>query len=349
MRHTKSIVYFIFICALLSFQLASAQKINSKTTKSIFKVLPSFNDGKAKSRIIDFVKNVVNKNSKDYIKPEDRIACFDNDGTMWVEQPLPVQTYFNFDRIRQLAVTHPEWKGTQPFKAVLENDMETISKMQAADIFKILANAESIDNVEKFDTIVNQWLKSSKSTRFQKPYFALVYQPMLEVVEFLKRNGFKIYIVSGGSQEFMRPWMPCIYGIPKEQIIGTTLKTEAVQSGEQIIVKRLPELEHNDDHLGKVISIEKYIGKKPVIVFGNSDGDLEMMQYATTNNPHPTLMVYVNHTDATREYKYDEHTAYGKLVKGMEVAQKNNWLIIDMAKDWKKIFGNSKKFGCSNH
>ena len=221
--------------------------------------------------------------------------------------------------------------------------------MEISEIFKILATAESIDNVDNFDPIVNQWLKTSQNQHFKKPYYGLVYQPILEVIELLKKNGFKIYVVSGGSVEFMRSWIPCIYGIPKEQIIGITLKTETVQNGNQITVQRLPELEHNDDHFGKVISIEKFIGKKPVIVFGNSDGDLEMMEYATTNNKYPTLMAYVNHTDGVREWKYDDKTAYGKLDKGMVVAKQNNWLIIDMKNDWKTIFAPLGNIDCEKN
>lgn len=339
----KLVLVFGFLWFLFYSQNAIAQK--HKSIHSFDNYLSSFYDGEAKQRILDFVKNAVDKNSKGYIKPEDRIACFDNDGTMWAEQPLPVQIYFNFDRIKAMAKDRPEWKDQQPFKAVLDNDMATIGKMPVSEIFKILATAESIDNVEDFDAIVNQWLKTSNSPRFQKPYYTLVYQPMLEVLDLLKQNGFKIYIVSGGSTEFMRPWMPCIYGIPKEQIIGTTLKTETIPNGDRITIKRLPELEHNDDHFGKVISIEKYIGKKPAIVFGNSDGDLEMMEYAATTDK-PNLMVYVNHTDAEREFLYDEHTAYGKLVKGLEVAQRNNWLIIDMKKDWKTVFGKVGNIDC---
>jgi len=334
----KKLTIFILssVCCFFFFTNNNlAQKKNNRKNRN--NELASFNEGSTKNRIIDFVRNAVDKKSKDFIKPEDRIACFDNDGTMWAEQPLPVQTYFVFDRIKQMAKNHPEWKDQQPFKAVIEDDLTTLSKMSVPEIFKILATAESIENVADFDTIVNQWLKTSKSPHFQKPYYGLVYQPMLEVISFLKQNDFKIYIVSGGSVEFMRPWIPYIYHIPKEQIIGTTLKTETVQNGDQITIRRLPELEHNDDHFGKVISIEKYIGKKPVIVFGNSDGDLEMMEYASTTNK-PNLMVFVNHTDAEREFKYDEHTAYGKLVKGLDVAKRNNWLIIDMKNDWRTIF-----------
>lgn len=328
--------YYIFLI-LLCGQIGIAQKAKLVHPKFELPKLESFNEGKAKSQIIDFVKNAVNKNSNEYIKPEDRIACFDNDGTLWCEQPLPAQAYFAFDRIKQLSKDHPEWTNLQPFKSVLENDFKTLTTLSVSEIFKLIATAESSLNVDDFDQIVNEWIKTSKHPKYGIPFNQLVYQPMLEVIEYLKLNGFKVFIVSGGSTEFMRAWAPRTYGILKENVIGSTMKLEAVQFGDSIVVKRLPELEFNDDHFGKVISIEKYIGKKPVIVFGNSDGDLEMMEYSYFQQK-PKLMVYVKHTDNKREYYYDEHTSYGRLVKGEMIAKKYNWTIIDMQKDWKSVF-----------
>lgn len=338
-------IYYIFLL-LLCGQISIAQKAKPIHPKYELPKLESFNEGKTKSQIIDFVANAVNPKSTGYIKPEDRIACFDNDGTLWCEQPLPAQAYFAFDRIKNLAKDHPEWINQQPYKSVLEDDFKTLTSLPVSEIFKVIATAESAENVENYDAVVNEWMKTSKHPKYGIPFNKLVYQPMLEVLAYLRLNGFKIFIVSGGSTEFMRAWAPAVYNVPKEQIIGSTMKLDAKQSGDSIMIKRLPELEFNDDHIGKAISIEKFIGKKPIIVFGNSDGDLEMMEYAYFQSK-PKLMVYVKHTDGEREYFYDDKTAYGKLVKGEVIANKYNWTIIDMKRDWKTVFkrgfSNSKK------
>ncbi|WP_103070157.1 HAD family hydrolase [Aquimarina sediminis] len=299
--------------------------------------LPSWNEGIVKLNITDFVNRVTDSNSKDFIPIKDRIVVFDNDGTLWSEQPMPFQLFFAINRIKKLANSKKELKEKQPFKAVIENDQKTITNFHSNDVLKLVMYAHAVDDVEKFDSIVTNWLKTSKHPKLNKPYTELVYQPMLELLEYLRKHQFKLYIVSGGSVEFMRIWAPEVYGIPKEQIIGTTLRTQMKSVNGKPIIQRLPELLHNNDHEGKVISIDKIIGKKPIIAVGNSDGDLEMMQY-TNSVEGSKLILYVKHTDEKREFFYDEDTRFGVLKKGITEAKKNNWTIIDMKKDWKIVY-----------
>lgn len=324
----KHLTFLIF----LTFLLISCKK--ETQTKDF---LPSWNDGTVKSSIVNFVKSVTDPDNTEFIKKEDRIVTFDNDGTLWVEQPLPTQMFFAFDRIKELSKNKPKWKKQQPFKAILEGDTATIASFHTKEALQIVLNANAIDDVEKFDVVVNDWLKTAQHPTFNKPYTDLVYQPMLELLNYLQVNDFKIYIVSGGSLEFMRAWASELYGIPSEQIIGTTLKTQETIIEGKPVVQRLSELEHNDDHEGKVISIEKIIGKKPVMVVGNSDGDLEMMQYAFSGKGSRFIM-YLNHTDEDREFLYDKDTKYGVLKKGIIEAEKNNWTVIDMKNDWKIVY-----------
>ncbi|MFV0388618.1 MAG: HAD family hydrolase [Pyrinomonadaceae bacterium] len=334
-----SIKLFLIISLFCVFSPATqidAQTAGKRNTAVRADPLPSFNSGTAKTNILNFVTSVTKKNSPNFVKPEDRIAVFDNDGTLWVEQPLTSQLFFVADRIRQMAVNHPEWKNEMPFKAILENDLNAMATFNTADVLKLVGTAQASDNVDEFDPIVREWMKTATHPVMKKPYYELIYQPMLELLQLLKKHQFKIYIVSGGSVEFMRPWAPETYGIPKENIIGTTFKREAIQNGDSIIVKQTTDFEFNDDKLGKVISINRIIGKKPIFIGGNSDGDLAMMQYATTN--HNTFCVFVNHTDGEREFLYDDKTLMGTLKAGLPVAQRKGWTIIDMKNDWNRIF-----------
>ena len=302
--------------------------------------LPSFNEGRAKASIVKFVSEVTDSASSKFVKPEDRIACFDNDGTLWVEQPLPSQLFFELKRIEDMAADYPEWKNEMPFKAIIEKDTAAMGKFGMHDFLKIIGTANAVSNVDDFDDIVNQWLQTAQHPVKKRPYTELVYQPMLELIDYLKVNDFKIYIVSGGSMEFMRAWAPEAYGIPKENIIGSSFKRETKQEGDKIVVSQTGEFEFNDDHFGKVISIDKFIGKKPILIGGNSDGDLEMMEYATTDNPLPTLMLYVDHTDGEREFRYTDQTPMGRLYKGREVANRKGWTLINMKTDWKTVYPN---------
>lgn len=334
MKKLGLIVVFIFV-------LLSCKNTIQKHTNVVQDPLPSFNKGKTKVSIMAFIDKISDSTSTDYVKPENRIVCFDNDGTLWVEQPLPSQLYFAFDRIKTIANEHPEWKNTMPFKAIIANDSEAMKKFTKQDLVKLVGEAHAMQNIEKYDSIVENWLDTATHPILHKPYTQLVYQPMLELLDYLKSKQFKIYIVSGGSQEFMRVWAPKVYGIPKENIIGSTFKREVIKDEENTLsIKQKAQFEFNDDHEGKIVAIDKFIGKKPIMVVGNSDGDLEMMKYADTDNPLPHFMLYVEHTDAEREFLYDEHVHLGALKKGMKVAKERGWTIVDMKKDWNTIFPN---------
>ncbi len=299
--------------------------------------LPSWNTGPAKQEILDFVKSVTKKDGKDYVKPAERIAVFDNDGTLWAEQPVYFQLIFALDRIKELAPKHPEWKEQQPFKAALENDMASLVKSGQKGLVQLLMASHAGMTTAEFETIVKDWVTKSRHPRFKRPYTEVVYQPMLELLDFLRANSFKTFIVSGGGIEFMRPWVERVYGIPPEQVVGSTIKTKfEMRDGTPVII-RLPELDFLDDKAGKPVAIHKYIGRRPIAAFGNSDGDLQMLQW-TAGGKGARLMLIVRHTDADREWAYDRKSKIGHLNKALDEAKAHHWTIVDMKKDWKTIF-----------
>lgn len=299
--------------------------------------LPSWNDGPAKQSIISFVEQVSDPNSKSFVKPEERIATFDNDGTLWAEQPLYVQLAFAMDRVKELAPAHPEWKIQQPFKSVLENDYKTLAASGHEGLLELMMATHAGMTTAEFEEIVKEWLKTAKHPRFNRPYTELVYQPMLELLSYLRANSFKTYIVSGGGIEFMRPWTEQIYGIPPEQIVGSSIKTKfEMRDGKPILV-RIAEVDFIDDKEGKPVGINSHIGRRPVAAFGNSDGDLQMLQW-TQAGEGPSFMLLVHHTDAKREWAYDRKSKIGHLDKALDQAQKDGWTVVDMKKDWKTIF-----------
>ena len=299
--------------------------------------LPSWNDGNTKSSIIDFVEAVTNENSEYFIPVADRIATFDNDGTLWSEQPAYFQLFFAIDRIKELAPHHPEWKNKQPFKAVLENDMKELSKHGEHGILEIVMASHAGNTTEEFKAIVKEWLATAKHPRFNRPYTDLVYQPMLELLDYLRDNDFKVYIVSGGGIEFMRPWVEEVYGIPRDQVVGSSIKTEFVNEDGNPIINRLAEIDFIDDKDGKPLGINKFIGRKPVFASGNSDGDLQMLQW-TASGEGKRFMLYVHHTDSIREWAYDRESHIGRLDKGLDEAKEKGWAVIDMKNDWKVIY-----------
>ncbi len=299
--------------------------------------LPSWNDGPAKQSIISFVEQVSDPNSKSFVKPEERIATFDNDGTLWAEQPLYVQLAFAMDRVKELAPAHPEWKIQQPFKSVLENDYKTLAASGHEGLLELMMATHAGMTTAEFEEIVKEWLKTAKHPRFNRPYTELVYQPMLELLSYLRANGFKTYIVSGGGIEFMRPWTERVYGIPPEQIVGSSIKTKfEMRDGKPILV-RIAEVDFIDDKEGKPVGINSHIGRRPIAAFGNSDGDLQMLQW-TQAGEGPSFMLLVHHTDAKREWAYDRKSKIGRLDKALDQAQKDGWTVVDMKKDWKTIF-----------
>ncbi len=299
--------------------------------------LPSWNEGAAKKNIVEFVERVTGKDSKSFVPTDERIATFDNDGTLWCEHPMYVQAEFAIDRVRFLAPLHPDWKAKLPFKALLEGDFKAVAESGEKGIAEIFMASHAGMTTDEFEKIVKDWLATAKHPRFKRPYTELVYQPMLELLAYLRANGFKTYIVSGGGVEFMRPWSEKVYGIPPEQVIGSTIKTKfEIQNGKPVLI-RLPELNFLDDKAGKPICINQFIGRRPLCAFGNSDGDLQMLQW-TFAGPGARFCLYVHHDDAEREYAYDRHSLVGKLDKGLDEAKAKGWTVSSMKNDWKVIF-----------
>jgi hypothetical protein len=299
--------------------------------------LPSWNDGPSKKAIIAFVEKVTTKDGPDFVPVAERIATFDNDGTLWSEQPMYFQLAFAMDRVKALAGKHPEWKEKQPFKGVLENDMKAVLAAGERGLVEMVMATHAGMTTDEFEAKVKDWLNSARHPRFKKPYTDLVYQPMLEVLAYLRANGFKTYIVSGGGIEFMRPWTEKVYGIPPEQVVGSSIKTKYELRDGKPVLMRLPEVDFIDDKVGKPVGIGKFIGRRPVMAFGNSDGDLEMLQW-TTINKGPRFGLIVHHTDKDREWAYDRESHVGRLDKALDEAPKREWVVTDMKKEWKVIY-----------
>lgn len=301
--------------------------------------LPSWVDGASKRSIVEFVARVTRENGADYIEPRERIAVFDNDGTLWTEQPMYFQLAFALDRVRTLAAVHPEWRTTAPFKDVLSGNTKALAASGQQGLLQIVATSHTGITTEDFNTIVGSWLATARHPRFERPYTELAYQPMLELLDFLRSQDFKTFIVSGGGVEFMRVFAEQVYGIPPEQVIGSSAATKFVAvgtNGKPALVKE-PHVEFIDDGPGKPSGINRFIGRRPVIAFGNSDGDLQMLQW-TAGGAGPRFVALIHHTDTDREYAYDRHSPVGQLDKALDEAQRQRWLIVDMKHDWQRIF-----------
>jgi phosphoglycolate phosphatase-like HAD superfamily hydrolase len=303
--------------------------------------LPSWNEGTAKKSITTFVEKVTKENSPDFVPIPERIATFDNDGTLWSEQPMYVQAFFVFDQIKKMAPQHPEWKEKEPFASVLKGDLKTALAGGEKALVGMLAATHSGMTTEEFEKSVTDWLATAKHPKTGKPFTEMVYQPMLELLAYLRANGFKTFIVSGGGIEFMRPWTERVYGIPPEQVVGTSggLKYE-LRDGNPVLVK-LPELVLNDDKEGKPIGIQRHIGRRPIAAFGNSDGDFQMLEW-TTSGKGARLGMIIHHTDAEREVAYDRKSHIGKLDRGLDEAAAKGWSVVSMKDDWKTIFPPAK-------
>jgi phosphoserine phosphatase len=299
--------------------------------------LPSWNDGASKQSIINFVTAVTREGSPDFVPVPQRIATFDNDGTLWCEHPMYVQLAFALDRVKAMAPLHPEWKDKQPFKAVLDGDMKTLAESGERGLAELILVTHAGMTNNEFEKIVTDWLATARDPRFKRPYTELVYQPMLELLAYLRASGFKTFIVSGGGIEFMRPWTERIYGVPPEQVVGSSIKTRFEMRDGRPELFRLPEVNFIDDKAGKPVGINEFIGRRPIAAFGNSDGDLEMLQW-TTMSGGVRLGLIVHHTDAEREYAYDRNTEFGKLDKALDAAAVNKWTVASMKDDWKRIF-----------
>jgi phosphoserine phosphatase len=299
--------------------------------------LPSWNDGPTKSSITGFVARVTTQGGPDFVPVDQRIAVFDNDGTLWCEQPMYVQLAFVLDRVKALAPQNPGWKTEQPFKAALDGDMAALAASGEKGLMQLMAATHSGMTSDQFGKIVSDWLVAARDHRFKRPYTELVYQPMLELLGLLRANGFKTFIVSGGGIEFVRPWAERVYGIPPEQVVGSSIKTRFEMRDGKPVLFRLPEINFIDDKAGKPVGINEHIGRRPIAAFGNSDGDLEMLQW-TTLSGGVRLGLIVHHTDAEREYAYDRQSHFGKLDKALDAAAINQWTVVDMKKDWKRVF-----------
>jgi phosphoglycolate phosphatase-like HAD superfamily hydrolase len=300
--------------------------------------MPSWNDGTVKKSITDFVVRVTTQGGPDFVAVPERIATFDNDGTLWTEQPYYFQFAFALDRIKAMAPQHPEWKSKQPFKALLERDKQALSAAGEKGLIEILEATHTGMTTEEFSKTVLEWTSTARHPRFDRPYTELVYQPMLELLVYLRANGFKTFIVSGGGIEFMRPWTERVYGIPPEQVVGSSgaVKYQIGADGKPELLK-LAKIEFVDDGPGKPVGINRFIGRRPIFAFGNSDGDLAMLQW-TMAGQGPRFAGLVHHTDAEREYAYDRASKVGKLDKALDEATAKGWTVVDMKQDWKAVF-----------
>lgn len=299
--------------------------------------LPSWNDGPAKHAIVSFVAQVTDKTGAHYVPPEQRIATFDNDGTLWVEHPIYTQLAFARDRVKALAPQHPEWKDKQPFKAALEGDMATLAKSGNKGLLELVMATHAGMTPAQFKREVNGWLAKAKHPRFKRKYTDLVYQPMLELIRYLRANDFTVDIVTGGGIAFVRAWSLPVYGIAPAQVVGSSIKTKFEMADGKPTLIRLPAMNFIDDGPGKPVGINQQIGQRPIAAFGNSDGDLQMLEW-TTAGKGTRLGLIVHHTDATREYAYDRQATFGRLDKALDMAPKEGWVVVDMKTDWKRVF-----------
>jgi len=327
-RSDTLLVASLAIAALILFaSLAEAQA----------EPLPSWNDTGPKQAIITFVEKVTDPRSPDFVPPAERIATFDNDGTLWAEQPLYFQAIFVFDRIEQLSSQHPEWKQQEPFTSVLAGDRKAALAGGEKSLVEMAMATHAGTTTDEFSRIVTEWMDGARHPTTGRRYTEMVYQPMLELLAYLRANGFKTFIVSGGGIEFMRPWVERVYGIPPEQVIGSSIKTKYELRDGRPVLARLPELNFIDDKEGKPVGINQHIGRRPVMAFGNSDGDFQMLEW-TTAGSGPSFALIVHHTDAKREWAYDRDSHIGRLARGLDEGPRRGWTILNMKDDWNTIF-----------
>ncbi|MBN9521588.1 haloacid dehalogenase-like hydrolase [bacterium] len=299
--------------------------------------LASWNDTATKKAVTDFVARVTTKGSPDFVPPAERVAVFDNDGTLWCEQPMYVELAFALDRVKTLAPEHPGWREKQPFKAVLEGDHKALAATGQKGLVEVVVATHTGMTVAEFDAAVKDWLKTARHPKYHRPYTECVYQPMLDLLAYTRANGFKTYIVTGGTADFVRAFSGPVYGVPPEQVIGTTFKTKYQERDEKPALVILPEIDLIDDGPGKPVGIGRFIGRRPVLAVGNSDGDFEMLEWATSA-PGPRLGVLVHHTDSVREVAYDRDSHFGRLARGLDQAARRGWVVASMKADWKSVF-----------
>ena len=303
--------------------------------------LPSWNAGPSRDALVQFVAKVTTPGPS-FVPVPERVATFDNDGTLWSEQPMYVQLAFALDRVKALAPAHPEWKDTEPFASLLKGDLKGALAGGEPAVGQIIMSTHAGMTTEEFDAVVRDWVETARHPKTGRPYTEMVYQPMLELLAYLRANGFKTFVVSGGGIDFMRPWTEAVYGIPPEQVVGSSIKTKfELRDGRPTLV-RLPEVGFVDDKEGKPVGIQQHIGRRPIAAFGNSDGDLQMLQW-TTGGSGARLALLVHHTDAARESAYDRTSHIGRLDQALDEAQAKGWTVVDMKRDWKIVFPIEKK------
>lgn len=299
--------------------------------------LPSWNEGETKTAILQFVKKVTSKDSPDYVPPAERIATFDNDGCLWAEQPMYFQVLFVVDRIQALAPEHPEWKTEEPFASLLKGDMKGVAASGKKGLMQLIAATHAGMTTEEFTKAATDWIETAKHPKTGKLYTEMIYQPMRELLEYLRANGFKTFIVSGGGIEFMRPWTERLYGIPPEQVVGSSLKMKYEVVDGKPVLQKLAEIDLIDDKEGKPVGIQSHIGRRPIFAAGNSDGDFQMLEW-TTSGSGARFGLIIHHTDAEREWAYDRDSHIGRLDRGLNEADQRGWTVVDMKNDWKHIF-----------
>lgn len=300
--------------------------------------LPSWSQGATKAAVLDFVARVTRTGGPDYVRSQERIAVFDNDGTLWSEQPMYVQFAFALDRVKERSAAHPEWKTTQPFKAVLDSDYKSLAAMDEQELLEIMSASHSGMTTEEFSDTVRSWLETARHPQLRRAYTQLVYQPMLELLAYLRANGFKTFIASGGGVEFIRVFAEPVYGIPPEQVIGSSGVTEyQLDADSKPVLVKQSKVEFIADGPGKPSGINRFIGRRPILAIGNSDGDLQMLQW-TAAGSSARFVALIHHTDAEREFAYDRRSHVGRLDRALDEARSRNWVIVDMRRDWRRVF-----------
>jgi phosphoserine phosphatase len=322
--------------AFLAAALAGFLCLSNALAQSV-DALPSWNDGAAKARIVAFVNAVTEPGGKDFVALAERVAVFDNDGTLWAEQPVYFQAFFIRDRIEALAPKHPEWKTKEPYASLLKGDMKAVMAGGEKAVLQLVMATHAGMTSDGFSAVVSDWIATARHPKTGRLLTDMTYQPMKEVLAYLRANGFKTFIVSGGGIEFMRPWAERVYGVPPEQVVGSSIKTKyEVRDGKPVLV-RLPELNFINDKSGKPVGIQQHIGRRPIAAFGNSDGDFEMLEW-TTSAPGARLGLIVHHDDAEREFAYDRKSHVGQLDRGLNEAGARGWTVVSMKSDWKTVF-----------
>ena len=325
--YTRRLIAIVLVCALAM----------TTTIAHAADSLPSWNDGVAKKSVVEFVAKVTKEGGPDFVPVAERIAVFDNDGTLWAEQPMYFQFLFALDRVKALAPQHPEWKETESFASLIKGDVKGALAGGERAMMEIVTATHAGMTTDEFEKIVKDWIATAKHSTTKRPYTGMVYQPMLELVTYLRANGFKTFIVSGGGIEFMRPWTEQVYGIPPEQVVGSSIKTKFELCDGKPVLVRLPELNFIDDKAGKPVGIHQHIGRRPIAAFGNSDGDQQMLEWTTAGSGARFALI-VHHTDAEREWAYDRMSSIGKLDRAWDEVQTKGWTVVDMKEDWKTIF-----------